>query len=201
MLRNQLIVLVGILSLAGVIGCDAPARDGAATLAANTGRLNHEIEALTRSRKQIEVARNRLTEARELSTLTVQTFDAGAESRWEFLQAKGNAFETRVSLLNASRKHADAAAAREAEIDTLSAKLKAASEQAKGRRSEQLTETAKLLVGLSKERSLQDQFKFYSGFVRTVQNDLEQAKKDAEAAAAAAKEKADSTANSTTQPL
>jgi hypothetical protein len=198
--RNTFGMLVMIAALLATVGCDARARDAAAVLAADTGRLNDQIEALTRSRKQIEIARSRLTAARELSTLRTQNFDAGAESRWGFLQAQGNAYATRVSLLNAARKHAEAAATREAEIDVLSTRLQEASEQAKGTRSEHLAETAKLLASLSKEASVQDHFKFLSGFVRTVQDNLEAAKKDAEAAAAAAKKKADEVQKSTTQP-
>jgi hypothetical protein len=93
-------------------------------------------------------------------------------------------------VLNAARKNADAATTRASDIDVLSAKLSSLSEQAKGQRSEQLAATAKLLASLSKPRSLDDELKFLSGFVKTVQDDLKQAKKDAEAAAQQAKKKA-----------
>jgi hypothetical protein len=194
-------VLVGVvLGACLATGCgSSTVRQYAAVLAADTARLNDQLEGLTKSRQQIEGSRERLAGLLELSTLQTDSYVQRRLAQWTALGADP-AFRELQALFAAVRNHTEAAAARAAAIESLGRKVVDARIEASGRRSEQLTETAKHLAALSRAPTIEDKVKFLSGYVKNVQDSLAAARQDAEKAATAAEEKATSAAREPAAP-
>jgi hypothetical protein len=190
-MSKALIILVGTLLVAASGGCSSTPQEAAASLATNTGRLNDELASLTKSRRQIELARARLTGTMELSTLTVESRTKRRVAEWRVLSVKGNVYETRVSLMEAIRQHVQQAADRDAAMLAAAQKLSEATAKAEGSRSSRLSDAAKKLVALSVNRSLTDQVNFLVGYFGSVQDAIKKAKEDAKSAAGSVSAKSD----------
>ena len=187
--RLAALSLVSLLTVCLFSACaNATARQYTALLAADTARLNDEFEKLTKIRQQIEGSRDRLASLLELSTLQTDSYVQRRLAEW--LALKGDAaFKERTDIFTLVKAHTDAAVQRETAIEAVSRKVLEARIEAKGRRSEQLTETAKYLGALAQERALREELKFLSGYVHSVQDSLKAAQEDAKKAAAAADDK------------
>jgi len=191
MTRVLAVALVGVMMAAGVTGCAGPVvRKHAGLLASNTGRLNYQIEGFTKSRKAIEAARTRLTDVMELSTLKSEQHARRRLAVWQSLKQDAS-FKQRYELFQSVRKYTDAAAGEDAAFEALATKVVQAGEEAKGQRSEQLTEAAKHLAVLSQEPSLKEKVKFLASFAGSVQKDLKKAEEDADNAEKSASKKVD----------
>ena len=190
-MSKALIILVGALLVAASGGCSSTPQEAAAALATNTGMLNDELTSLTKSRRQIELARARLTGTMDLSTMTVQNRTERRVAEWKVLSAKGNVYETRVSLMEAVRQHVQNATDRDAAMLAAEQKLSEATAKAEGSRSAHLSDAAKKLVTLSVTRSLTDQINFLAAYSGSVQDAIKKAKDDAKAAAGSISAKSD----------
>jgi septal ring factor EnvC (AmiA/AmiB activator) len=172
------VTLLGILA-----GCSpSTVSRYAGLLAADTGRLNDQIEQLTQSRRQIEAVRARLTTEMDLSTSTTQQYTRLRLATWAAF-TDDPAFKRRLELFDSIKTYTDSAISEQATNEALTDKLKELTDKMKGQRSEQLTESAKYLAELSKEPSFQDSLKFLTGYGQNVHDSIEKAKKDASAAA------------------
>src|SRR5439155_7585426 len=80
----------------------------AGLLAADTGRLNDQIEHLTQSRRQIEAVRTRLTSEMDLSTLTTQQYTQLRLATWAALK-DDPAFKRRLELFESIKSYTNSA--------------------------------------------------------------------------------------------
>lgn len=191
-MNRPLISSLLIVCAGGLFGCSpSPVRQAAATLAANTGRLNDEVEGLTRSRRQIEAARESLTQAMELSTLQTRSYTATRLATWDALKGSSADLKLRADLYQSAVRFTEDAAKRDAEIDDLARKVVAMRDQAKGDRSDKLADAAKSLASLSREPSLAEQLQFFAGYAKDVRDSLKKAKEDAAKAQEDAQSKVD----------
>lgn len=199
-MKQYVAILASITMTVSFASCGPPTvRNYAAALAANTGHLNDQFEQLTKSRQEIDVGRDRLLNMLELSTLRAENYNERRLAEWMAIK-NDPAFKERNELFNILRAHTDAAANREATLELLVDKVVKARSQAKGQRSEQLTETAKHLAALSKEPTVEGQVQFLAGYAKTVEESLKKAKDDAKKASDAARSKIDAVEVNKTSP-
>jgi|CXWL01.1.fsa_nt_gi hypothetical protein len=194
-LRRFFLTINLILFLLAITGCDPEIiRQHTAVLAADTALLNDEIEKLNKSRHQIEIARARLTQIIDLETLTSEQKTTLAIGAWSALK-DDPAFKQRLQFFENIKSITNTASNQDDEIEKLDSKISEVSDVAKGQRSEQLAETSKDLAALSVKNSLSENLSFLVGYVKSVQEGLEKAKKDSSNANQTGSNKSDALIN------
>ncbi|WP_413936389.1 hypothetical protein [Nitrospira sp. BLG_1] len=184
-------IFLGTALTSLIAGCSpSVVRDYAAVLSANTSQLNDQVEQFTKSQQEIDIARDRLINMLELSTLRTENYNERRLAEWTALEGDP-AFKERKDLFGMIRAYTDAAGKRESEIKLLTGKVIEMRLAAKGQRSEKLADTVKHLAALSKDPSLKHHVTFLTGFAQNIADSLKKAQDDATKASSAATNKID----------
>ena len=178
-MKTKTIILLNIIVIFWLSACaSTEARNYAAILAAETIKLNNQVEHLTKYRQNMYGSMDRLSKTLELSTLEIEHLNARTLTEWETFK-NAPKYKEKIDQFRTIRTHVDSAADRVAVIEKLSKDAIKIREESKGERSQLLIETSKNLASLSVEPSLKDKAKFLANYAEEVHKSIKQAKEDA----------------------
>lgn len=193
-LKMRTMTLIALWLCLTMVSCGpSTVRKYAAVLAADTGKLNDQFEALTKSRQEINNIRDDLANSFELAILQAENYNARRLDVWRALKESDKTHQLRYSFFTSIQMASEAAFIRDDTMASLSEKLNVVRKEGQGKKSQQLGEATKALADLSKDISLADSVKFLVGYGQSIQDEVKKAEEKASNASEAAKKDATDT--------